>query len=1041
MKASGRPGVIRPVFNATRYVALVLLPSLILISAGRSQLPTWTNVTPATGASPSPRIQHAMAYDSARDRVVLFGGLDGSGHYYGDTWEWDGSSWAKKADTGPSPRNGSAMVYDAARGRVVLFGGGLTSVYGDTWEWDGTSWTPVTTTDGPAPRTYHAMAYDAGRGRVVLYGGAGPSGYNGYLDDTWEWDGAAWSKRSDTVPSRRAGHKMAYDAARGHTVLFGGTSANETWEWDGTAWSLKSTVPAPGPRYSHAMDYDLFRGSTVLFGGQVWGAGPAGDTWVWDGASWAKTADGVAIARRDHAMAYDSSRGQMVLFGGGDGAKQYYGDTWVYGKDYLAFHTQPEWGLAGQHLAPQPVVEVRKPGGFVDNAFAGQVTISIKPGTGSSGAVLGGTTAAPLAGGVAPFTDLSIDKPGEDYVLVATCGTLPPLQSQRFGLYRVVLAQLVFTTQPDLAEAGKPCQHQPIVLARDASNVVMADFDGPVTLGIKAGTGTPGAVLIGSTTAYAVNGVVAFTDLGVDRKGTGYVLEAFVGPNKLGESAAFNVSPKAERLVFTAQPDGATDDWPFTSQPVVSVVDADGETATLNNSVVTLTIKPGTGTAGAALNGTRSVTALHGTAGYSALAIPTLGHGYVLSATSPGFASVESLVFDVQLAPKLLLRQRAANEVEVSLALRPAEATMVSATVALSWKASDLGPVASADIHPATGWSIDYADTSSGLTATLSNPGTNVSGPVMTLHLAAQPGFAAHSTAVSLTDTSGLTDDGYNSILVLPRNLTFIPGGHLAFTVQPTLTTAGGVIAGPPAVAMLDGTATVVADFTGLVTMTITPGTGTPGAILGGKTLVDASAGVSPFSDLTIDRKGKGYAFTASSPPFFTESASFDIAPKPSRLVFLTQPGGARAGLRLSPQPVVEAQDGDGDTANAFTLPVTVDIVPGTGFPGTPLGGAKTLNTVAGVATSTDLHIDTAAPGYQLEATSDGLTPAMSAPFDISPFVFLLSDVSNTLQWAGGQSVLPPGYLARFDVVPNGKVDIQDAVRIARKVAGLEPNP
>ncbi len=48
------------------------------------------------------RASHAMAYDSTRQKTLLFGG------YYlsdlGDTWEWDGSAWTQMAATGPSAR-------------------------------------------------------------------------------------------------------------------------------------------------------------------------------------------------------------------------------------------------------------------------------------------------------------------------------------------------------------------------------------------------------------------------------------------------------------------------------------------------------------------------------------------------------------------------------------------------------------------------------------------------------------------------------------------------------------------------------------------------------------------------------------------------------------------------------------------------------------------------------------------------------------------------------------------------------------------------
>src|SRR5262249_41018110 len=126
------------------------------------------------------RDQHAMAYDSTRGRVVLFGGSTGTS----ETWEWDGTSWTPRfiITISPSPRIGHAMAFDSVSGRVVLFGGIGSSTFDDTWEWDGHEWSLRATTD-PAPRAFHAMAFDSARLRIVLLGG-----WNGtLLPDTWEY--------------------------------------------------------------------------------------------------------------------------------------------------------------------------------------------------------------------------------------------------------------------------------------------------------------------------------------------------------------------------------------------------------------------------------------------------------------------------------------------------------------------------------------------------------------------------------------------------------------------------------------------------------------------------------------------------------------------------------------------------------------------------------------------------------------------------------------------------------------------------------------
>jgi len=165
-----------------------------------------------------------MAYDAARQRVVLFGG---SG--YADTWEWDGILWVQRAPaSSPSYRQSHAMAYDAARQRVVLFGGYGGGYLGDTWEWNGTNWTLFAPAASPSARHEHAMAYDAAGQRVVLFGGSSAS--SSYLGDTWEWDGINWTQLAPaSSPSGRYSHAMAYDISQ-RVFMFGGTSGgSETW--------------------------------------------------------------------------------------------------------------------------------------------------------------------------------------------------------------------------------------------------------------------------------------------------------------------------------------------------------------------------------------------------------------------------------------------------------------------------------------------------------------------------------------------------------------------------------------------------------------------------------------------------------------------------------------------------------------------------------------------------------------------------------------------------------------------------------------------
>ena len=122
-----------PPFRAASFRSSRSLAAVACTAAAAAAQTAWTQLQPA--ASPSARVGHAMAYELARDRVVLFGGQDVKGRL-NDTWTFDGVSWALATPAlAPQPRAGHPLAYDLGRARTVLFGGiGIgTGVLGDTW--------------------------------------------------------------------------------------------------------------------------------------------------------------------------------------------------------------------------------------------------------------------------------------------------------------------------------------------------------------------------------------------------------------------------------------------------------------------------------------------------------------------------------------------------------------------------------------------------------------------------------------------------------------------------------------------------------------------------------------------------------------------------------------------------------------------------------------------------------------------------------------------------------------------------------------------
>lgn len=292
----------------------------------------WTQLTSPT---PDQRIQHAAAYDSARQRVVLFGGWFSFPTPFGDTWEWDGSTWSLKSPAAsPAPRSGHHMAYDATRQRVVLFGGSFpdAGISAETWEWDGTTWTKRAPALSPPARVFGAMAWDANRQRVTLFGGNVTSAA-GFFDDTWEWDGTTWLDVSPPDggapgPVARAMHTLVYDAARQRIELFAGYTENgaglrDLWEWDGTVWVARPQPLQPLPRAMHQAAYDIDRSRTLMFGGWDTLGCHLDDTWEHDGTGWVRRMPLTSPPPTTHgALVYDAARRRAVLVGGAD--------TWLF---------------------------------------------------------------------------------------------------------------------------------------------------------------------------------------------------------------------------------------------------------------------------------------------------------------------------------------------------------------------------------------------------------------------------------------------------------------------------------------------------------------------------------------------------------------------------------------------------------------------------------------------------------------------------------------------------------------------------------------
>lgn len=146
----------------------------------------WQQVTTAT--APAGREEMVMTYDAGRGVTVLFGGLvNATSTLLGDTWEYGGTDWVETTPAvSPTPRYRCAGAYDIARQRVIVYGGyDGTAVLTETVEYSGADWTTVTVGPGSTQATQMYAGFDAARGRMITFGGVGTL----FSSETWEYTG------------------------------------------------------------------------------------------------------------------------------------------------------------------------------------------------------------------------------------------------------------------------------------------------------------------------------------------------------------------------------------------------------------------------------------------------------------------------------------------------------------------------------------------------------------------------------------------------------------------------------------------------------------------------------------------------------------------------------------------------------------------------------------------------------------------------------------------------------------------------------------
>ena len=636
----------------------------------------------------------------------------------------------------------------------------------------------------------------------------------------------------------------------------------------------------------------------------------------------------------------------------------------------LAFGTQPGGGVAGTVWAAQPVVLVQDAGG--NTVTSATTAVTIAQAAGPAGAVLScsstGTVAA--VAGITTFAGCTLDKSGTTYTLAASAGGLTGVTSSVFTITANIPVALSVTTQPSGGTGGVGWATQPTIKTVDAYGNV-ASSTVTITLALTPFSGTEGATLActGGLSKAASSGSVSFSGCAVDKAGTGYTLTVTSAGLTGTVSGAFAITVgPAAIAVFDTSPGGGTGGTAWATQPVVRLLDAGGN-ATTATTAVTLAIASGTGTTGAALTCTGGLTktAVAGVATFAGCAVDRSGTGYQLRATGTGLTAATSSTFNVTVGPAARL----------VITTQPG-----GGTAGAAWAAQPVVAVADAGGNTVPG----ATDTVTLAIGVNSGSGTlSCTGGLSAAAVAGTATFAGCTIDRSGTGyTLVATAAGLTSATSSGLTVSAAAPAALVVGTQPSGGTGGVAWSGQPVVRIVDAFGNLTSS-TATVTLALTPGTGTTGAVFscaGGQGKA-AVAGVATFSGCKVDLAGTGYtlAATAVGVTGATTSAFAVTVGPAAQLAFTTQPGGGTGGAAWAVQPVVEVRDAGGNPVTTSVLAVTLAITTGTGTTGAALACTPglTVSAVAGVATFAGCRIDKAGAGYTLKASGTSVSAATSS--------------------------------------------------------------
>jgi hypothetical protein len=309
-------------------IGLLCLISLATVVQAFGATPAWTLLSTSGLSTNLFRAGGPTVYDPVSNELIIFGGASECCGTVNDVWILSHANglggtgaWSNLIANGaagsPPARYNFSGVYDSANNRMIIFGGcegGCLPVANDVWVLIGANgqsgtptWVQLSPSGGPpGARQSHQAVYDPNTNSMIIWGGQNGGGSCGGYSDVWVLSHAnglggtpAWTQLNPTggPPLGDYSPSATYDPTHNVLMTFGGIEAagscnnNETnavWTLsnaNGTGgqplWTKLTTNTPPIARSASAAVYNTSSNIMTIFAGTTRATNPyLSDLWV-----------------------------------------------------------------------------------------------------------------------------------------------------------------------------------------------------------------------------------------------------------------------------------------------------------------------------------------------------------------------------------------------------------------------------------------------------------------------------------------------------------------------------------------------------------------------------------------------------------------------------------------------------------------------------------------------------------------------------------------------------------------------------------------